>query len=321
MTQVKRILLILSFIVAAVPMQERPLPANAVSQITADGEYLWLVTDAGLCRFHVPTRTMTLFSPGKSGLPDSSVRSTALAPDGTLYVALDGAVARFNGLDFELVTDRLHPEIIRIEIDRNGIVWVMSGVGLYRYDGSSWSFIWVLPPGNFYRQMPFDLASDGTPWVCGSWGLGKVEGDSVITVAGDYRNISSIAIDRNDHIWVARRGELIETEKDYTRNSYLLDPMQFPEFPHNWVYALYVDNSGQLWVGGMGWLATFDGISWAVYDRFDSEKLAENGIADIYLDPDNILWLGTGSTGLLRYDGYTWKQYDVIPNNAGAADE
>jgi serine phosphatase RsbU (regulator of sigma subunit)/ligand-binding sensor domain-containing protein len=75
------------------------------------------------------------------------------------------------------------------------------------------------------------------------------------------------------------------------------------------VRVIFQDSKGFLWFGSQDGLNKYDGYKFTVYkyDPFDSTSLAENDIWSIYEAPSEpkALWIGTGASGLNRFDRET----------------
>jgi ligand-binding sensor domain-containing protein len=71
--------------------------------------------------------------------------------------------------------------------------------------------------------------------------------------------------------------------------------------PHNWIYDLFQDSAGRVWVGTWGGgLAKYDRGRWTVYNRRDG--LASNAVTCIREDAGNRIWVATDA-GLNRLEG------------------
>ena len=75
------------------------------------------------------------------------------------------------------------------------------------------------------------------------------------------------------------------------------------------VRTIFQDSKGFLWFGSQDGLNKYDGYEFTVYkyDPFDSTSLSENDIWSIYEAPSEpkVLWIGTGTSGLNRFDRET----------------
>ena len=73
--------------------------------------------------------------------------------------------------------------------------------------------------------------------------------------------------------------------------------------PHSRVREVYQDSTGWIWIGTVGGLSRFDGISFKTYqlgNSPDDETLPS--IICFWEDSDSRLWIGTEGDGLVRYD-------------------
>ena len=87
--------------------------------------------------------------------------------------------------------------------------------------------------------------------------------------------------------------------------------------PHNGVYSIAIDGSGNKWIGTWDGLAFFDGTNWTVYNTSNS-GLPFNWIGSIAIDGSGNKWIGTGG-GLASFNGTDWTVYNTsnsgLPHN------
>ncbi len=121
---------------------------------SSDGTLYIGTNDAGMYRFRDDVFTMISAENVHSFL---CIRDFAEAPDGTIYTASTSGIARVDG-------DTLIPcafpgmegeQFLNIAVDRNGVVWAMSGGGtLYLFRGSEFLYTIasddILPGGMIY---------------------------------------------------------------------------------------------------------------------------------------------------------------------------
>ncbi|MGH3377865.1 MAG: ligand-binding sensor domain-containing protein [Actinoallomurus sp.] len=70
--------------------------------------------------------------------------------------------------------------------------------------------------------------------------------------------------------------------------------------PHNWIYDIFPDSTGRVWVGTWGGgLAIYESGAWTVYDR--RHGLASNDVTCIREDSQGRIWAAT-SGGLNRFE-------------------
>ena len=121
--------------------------------------------------------------------------------------------------------------------------------------------------------------------------------------------------DRKNKKWFGTRaGGIYAYDNTYWS---VLDTTNSP-IPNNFITALAVDSSDNLWVGTMRGLSRISGTSWTHYNASNA-TLASERINSVSVDPQNRVWVGTNN-GLSVFDGNTWAQYTSsnsgLPMNA-----
>ena len=71
--------------------------------------------------------------------------------------------------------------------------------------------------------------------------------------------------------------------------------------PTDSVRAIAQTADGYLWFATVGGLARFDGMDFTVFDGSYTPLLKRNTLTALLAAPDGSLWIGTGSSGLVRY--------------------
>ncbi len=87
--------------------------------------------------------------------------------------------------------------------------------------------------------------------------------------------------------------------------------------PQNSIRAIQQTHDGYIWFGTLEGLARFDGISFTLFDRANTEALTSNSITALAEDREGCLWIGTRS-GLTRYLDHHFTSYtahDGLGNN------
>lgn len=82
--------------------------------------------------------------------------------------------------------------------------------------------------------------------------------------------------------------------------------------PINFIRCLAIDQEGRKWMGTQGGgVVVFDDKTegWMVYTQ------AGYFIWDIYIDENNVVWVGSESKGLWKFDGTTWTSIPGTPDN------
>ncbi|MBI3189089.1 MAG: hypothetical protein HYZ33_00415 [Ignavibacteriales bacterium] len=88
----------------------------------------------------------------------------------------------------------------------------------------------------------------------------------------------------------------------------------------NFIYDIYQDRRGFVWIGTKDGLNRYDGNNFVVYRHapFDPASLSDNNVSNILDDEDSVLWVGTIGGGLNRFDRSSeqFTQYSTIINDS-----
>ncbi len=169
-------------------------------------------------------------------------------------------VGNGRGLDATVVPSML--------VDRDGLLWVGSREGLYRYDGYL---------ATAFRPLPDDAGSisdvdiralyearDGALWVStNTAGLNRLDRrtgrftrfrhDSADPASLSDPSVYGVAEDAQGRVWVGSQRGLNRLEPDGRRfTRFLHDPTRSGSLANDWVYAVHGGRSGTLWVGTVG---------------------------------------------------------------------
>jgi signal transduction histidine kinase/ligand-binding sensor domain-containing protein len=207
-------------------------------------------------------------------------------------------------------------------VDRDGLLWVGSREGLFRYDGYQAS-VFLPDPDRPDQISDIDVRSlyegdDGALWVStNTGGLNRRDPESGAFTqfhhdSADERSLSDesvygLAEDAEGRLWVGTQRGVNRLDADGRRfERHFHDPGRADSLPGDWVYALHRGPTGTLWVGTVGgglgrW--TGDG------GRFDAYALAAlaggpAGLDDVFAvheAADGQVWIGTRA-GLVVLD-------------------
>jgi len=285
--------------------REEHSDGNALTGVTGMLEdqagMLWLATNgAGLLRFDRQRQRFVRYRNSLNdpeSLAQNSVSTIFQDREGLIWASLGGfGVTRFTPRplpfkryrhDFGDPIDRDEPFVGAIYQDDRGILWIGTHSALHRVDR------------NLQREETFYLTGSG-------------EGTDAITITED----------RTGFLWVGT----------YGHGLFRFDPKthSFVRFQHNLadphslsndiVPGLLVDHNETLWV------ATHDGLDRfnAATNSFTTYKVESLGVHPYYLeiseDRAGIIWLGTESSGLLRFEPTkgTFKIYQHEENRSGS---
>lgn len=224
------------------------------------------------------------------------------------------------------VRDGLPSNIIAgIAQDKYGFLWIGTGNGLARYDGSKFTVFKRTTAENSlpYNELTGLAASRDYIWV-GSWGgLCKVHVKTfqVSRVHLDGINmVRTIHKGQNQVLWIGTGKGLVRYNEK--TGLYTIFNKNQNGLSHDMVRSIYEDQNGTVWVG------TFDGLNFLKQgqDRFQQVSLPLSGkrklqnhlILDIKpaIEDDPHLWIGT-EQGLFRLNTQTMEAFAFDPEKAG----
>ena len=222
---------------------------------------------------------------------------------------------------------------VSLLIDRDGLLWVGSREGLFRYDGYQATPFLPDPdhPGSISDQDVRALyeAADGALWVSTNTGglnrrdprTGKFtqfHHDSKNPRTLSDESIYGVAEDADGRIWVGTQNGLNRLDADgrsFVR--YFHDERDAGSLAHNWVYALHRGASRRLWIGTVGGgIDRWDDAN-GKFEHFPLAQLAggSRALDDVFAiheAPDGRVWAGTRE-GLVVLDPArrTAKRFDL----------
>jgi signal transduction histidine kinase/ligand-binding sensor domain-containing protein len=294
----------------------------------------WIYRASGnpLAVFDTKSNTLTEFSfnsGNRSGGVPTSVTAMIEDQNGTLWLGTIGA-----GL---LKLDREHHRFIRyrnnvadkesigedsigdLALDREGIMWAaLGGMGLT-------SFAVNPLPFKRYRHDFGDPNSKGEPfvgaifedengtlWIGAHEALNRIDQASKhyasyhIGGSGDSSDVIAICEDRSGNLWLGTYGHgLFRFDRRTARfKRYRHDPADKYSLSDDIVPRLLVDHNGILWAATDDGLDRFDKI----HERFTTywpSKQERDQNLELVEDRQGVLWLGTNSSGLQRFDPTT----------------
>ena len=274
--------------------------------------YLWVGTDNGLFRYD----GSSFRGYGHAeGLPNTEVLSLAESPTGTVWVGTNSGVAQVSGERFQSVEDGKAGRTRSIGFDPAGNVYleqdhgllqgVPTGKGAYRFQA-------VVPGtvgGLFVEGGTILFGKDGRLW----------------TLKGDhpqpFERSSSLPLDQWDSIvedslanlWVRSRTRLYELPRGQTR---FVDRSN--GIPHAAEAHLYADRHGSILVFTSSGILMLAGNRRVPIDAHHG--LPGDPSGPMFIDREDLLWLGTDGGGLVRRLGHgewtAWKREDGLLRNS-----
>jgi signal transduction histidine kinase/ligand-binding sensor domain-containing protein len=230
-----------------------------------------------------------------------------------LLIAADAVAARRfvevgagRGLDATVIPAML--------VDRDGVLWVGSREGLFRYDGYQ-AAAFLPDPGQRGFVSDVDVrslfeADDGALWVStNTGGLNRRDPRTGLFeqfhhASGDPRSLSDESVygvgqDAQGRLWVGTQKGLNRLDADgrgFTR--YFHDRETPASLAHDWVYTLHLGPSKQLWIGTVGGGVDRWNETAGSFDHFGLARLTGGpaGLDDVFAlheAADGRVWAGT----------------------------
>ncbi len=203
------------------------------------------------------------YSIENSDLPDDEIFWVHEAEDGFIWLAHRAGLSKFDGLTFKNIYET-GGAAYEIRVDSKGDYWIPSiGGGLHKYSN-----------GEFFTY---------------------TEKNGLLSSI-----IKSIAIAKNDTIWVGNYGSGIQAfVKDTVVKTYTVDDGLI----NAGIWRLTVDSKNNLWIG------TNDGLSILINGKFlnfsTQNGLPNNVIRGITEMSNGEVWVGTDGGGIIVFKNYT----------------
>jgi ligand-binding sensor domain-containing protein/signal transduction histidine kinase len=327
------------------PRDQHSLDSGNVLVIYEDRQdELWVGTEAGLNRFDRRNQQFDHYEhdvTDPSSLSYGAVRAIHEDGKGTLWIGTEGGgLNRFDREREEIINYQYDPTdphslssnaVKAVYEDHEGNLWVGTGNGgLNRFDPLTGRFV-------HYRHNPLDphsLGNDniqailedrsGILWIGTSGGgLARYDrgNDRFINYEHDLGDptslshnwVGAIYEDESGALWIGTWGGGLN-RVDCAAEPFALhqaspaDPAASQDGPsQNFVWSLFEDQDGALWVGTFGaGLDKYDRDT-GLWEHYEHEpdnpySLSHNIVRSIQQDPNGLLWIGTEGGGLNRFD-------------------
>jgi diguanylate cyclase (GGDEF)-like protein len=248
------------------PGLNRSLPTQRVLTVAwgSDGTF-WVGTQQGLLAWRQGSRPRLLTR--RDGLPHDFVRSLAPTPDGGLWIATSGGLARWDGARMQSFTTRDGlPEgpVRSLAVDSGGALWLATHAGgVLRFDGTRFTAF---------------TTSDGLP----------------------HNRVWSLVVDSHDRVWAGTDAGLWVHPAAGGPDQVLAAGSGLPSLN---VLFLLEDLDGFMWVGttrGVSRVSAEGKVvrTFTAQDGFADSEAAENAALR---DRAGLLWFGMAS-GVTRVD-------------------
>ncbi len=299
------------------------LPSDAVlSVLPSSSAGVWIVTSGGVASYR--DRALLAAPPLAPAITANDQPVSALAPDGTLWLATRQSVVRLS--PGRIIESLPVAQAQTLAVASDGTLWIDAGARLlhlvqHRLQPAA------LPSG--MRVTALLAGSNGDLIVGAGTGLALERNGALIRPhtppALDNSAVRHLFRDRGGALWVTTANALTRFEDPAT----LTDSQSLPL---GGVLSLYEDREGDLWLGGDA-----SGLTVLREQKFSTwtaaDGLAGNNVRTVIADRQGDVWAGTSGNGLSRLrrtpGGHSgWSSYairdglasDTILSLASAAD-
>jgi signal transduction histidine kinase/ligand-binding sensor domain-containing protein/FixJ family two-component response regulator len=281
----------------------------------------------------------------KDGLVDDMVfQVLQSSKSGLIWVSTRGGLNKFDGSDFTTyVHDPDNPNSLNsnyvwtMREARDGTLWLcMWGGGLDRFDPTTETFTHYRHDDKNPDSLATNLVnasfedSKGIVWIAHDKGLDRLDpqtgvikhylpdSDNPESISGPGNQILE---DTHGTLWIGTYAGLDKLDRATgTFTHYLHEKGNPNSLSGGYVWALYQDRAGILWVGTEGGgLNRFDPITETFthyeYDGKDPNSISGETVVSLLEDSRGVLWAGTRAAGLNRFDAqnnrFVRYQYDA----------
>jgi signal transduction histidine kinase/ligand-binding sensor domain-containing protein len=256
-----------------------------------------------------------------------SVRSLMIDLEGNLWAAMDTAgLVRVTRRKFQnfTIAHGLRGAIVKSVAEApDGRIWVAHQFGIdgIRPDGS------VEKISNLENPWTLGRTPDGFMWV-GQWGGGitRFEGEMAATchLEGPSSRIRAMGADRSGNIWAGTMDGPMRV--DGTNITRVPVPVRGSARPLD-VRAIVEDRKGRLYLGANGsglHRREGEGDRWRHFGR--AEGLADDTVRGLYVDTNEVVWIGTATGGLHRFEEgsffqFPWQALSLPRDVAGVGED
>ena len=225
------------------------------------------------------------------------------AADGSLWFA-SGSTAdahpglvRYNGRSFEQILPEITNSVSALVQARDETIWIGTGrQGLARYANGRAE--WLTSSNGLVSDEIASLAlgSNGDLWIGSLWkGLSRYDGRQFQNFdkelgSGKRWLAWSLAVDRNDKLWVGMAEEFGLLIYEGQR----FEPLTTTKDMAGQIQNLLLTSDGALWIGTSRGLNRVRDGNLTTY-RKGKDRLLDNCITGLTEDADGVLWIGTTS--------------------------
>jgi ligand-binding sensor domain-containing protein len=274
-----------------------------VHAIAFEEHFIWVGTEEGILLYDLRQDKIVKKYNNKNGLLSNDVTSIEIDSEGNKWVGTHGGGLVIIGRGASGKIKKIYnapilsdPFVYKTLFDAQGKLWVATWKGANFFDGKVWKKFtkenglvddWVYCLG---------VEPGGKVWFGTEGGVNSYDGKKWET----FTHKNGLGAELKD---IPDYEKIVNTSKHHAST-----PGKEAEgYNPNYVLSLAVDQQAVKWFGTWGaGLSRFDGQNWRNFTVKDG--LPGNFVADIFIDSDNGLWVGTEG-GIGYFNGTQWIKY------------
>ena len=271
--------------------------------------YIWMGTQGGgLSRFDgINFTSFTV----RDSLSNNYVESLFEDKEGNIWVGTQSGLNKFDGLNFQTISDTDTLFITAIAQDLSGFLWVGTRQGIYQYDGkqlTNYSRKNKLSRG---RVNCFFYDKKNTLWIGMSYGAYQVvdgKPNLFTKQSGLLANsVKAITQDKLGNIWLGTFSgglQVFDGENftNYQENNGL---------PSNLILSLHKAADNKIWISSQDkGLGIWNPADSSFSSLTIQDGLCNNHVRNIVEDDWGNLWFGTSGGGISKYAGQQFIHFD-----------
>ncbi|MDR2086445.1 MAG: response regulator, partial [Dysgonamonadaceae bacterium] len=257
---------------------------------------------------------------GREGLPHQQVEALMQDDKGMLWIGTRNGLSRYDGYNmvsyFNQADDphSLSQNFIKtIYQDSKKRIWIGTYKGICLYRPATDDFQRYELAGSAIGAV---VETSAGKIICGGTQLYLFDEESgafVICPRQDSEPIISMAIDRNDRLFISTNRSLFYCDASFSKTTQI-NPAYFSDFitGYDGIIPLFFDSKGRLWIGrnGKGVMNIHPDTDEAIL--YDASQISDGTVRAISEDDKGRIWLGTekgitildanGETEIIRQD-------------------
>ena len=290
----------------------------------------------------------------ENGLPQNSVHQIFQSADGYIWVATEGGIARFNGVDFKIFNPESTPEITSDDIccfTQNGAgpLWIASSDGLLQYSAGTFRRYSIADGLPASRTSNLAATDNGSLLLLTTDGIVSFSGSRFATISLPDSSVpSAMATAHDGSVWIASNSGIFQ----YLHGRILPLPLSSTSTPKDiqgigffpdhslWLRTgtnLTVLKKGHIRILSIGhdisasriqsvlagsqgelWIGTNRGLFFL--GKLDNRphavsNLGSDSILSLTQDKENNLWVGTETSGLQILRPQNFRTIPSLPDH------